>query len=391
MLCFFLMSPIYSALNIKGVYFLIALLMLIMMNGSIRANKFDRSMYYLFLILIITSLISSLYNDSLTPFVFSCFFVLTGFVVLQSDREIIDFTIHYATLIFFVFIAGAFLSVFYYNLGGNYLFYLINPDGRENFFYLTGFSNSVTFTIRPSAIYDEPGAFSFYICLLVAMRSRLQMPAFSSSLLMLGGLITQSIAHILFLFIWLLWLFLSIPNHSISNKKIFLFRVLIFIVFLVCCLIFLNSYFFEWAINRAAVYYESPELNPRYISLINVNDLIKSNLNNFFFGFDQACINRSEVCGGYGENILTPLIYGGILVAWPYYLFLVFSLSAIFKSVDGLLVFGVAMLLWQRPYLQEFPYSAAIILLCVIWFIPHRNPTRSFFSSRSLPLKFKNV
>lgn len=382
MLCFFLMSPIYSALNIKGIYFLSALLILIVINGSIGWNKHNRYMYSLFFILIITSLISSLYNDSISPLVFSGFFVLTGFVVLQSNQEIINFTIHYATLIFFIFIAGAFVSVFYYSLGGNYLFYLINPDGRENFFYLTGFSNSTTFTIRPSAIYDEPGAFSFYICLLVAMRSRLRAPSISSGLLMLGGLITQSIAHIFFLSIWLLWLLLSISNMNISNKKLWQFRFLIFLAFIIGSLIILNSYFFDWSINRAIEYYENPELNPRFISLINIYEFIKSDLVNFLFGFDQACISRLEGCSGFGENFLTPLVYGGFLVAWPYYFFLINSLISIFKSVDGLLMLGVAILLLQRPYLQEFPYSAVVILFCVIWFIPHRGSFPKPFSFR---------
>lgn len=88
--------------------------------------------------------------------------------------------------------------------GGQPLLSIDNGDGRENALYLTTMSNfRVGTVIRPSFIYDEPGAFSFLVCAVVAMRDMLGRPGRLSWFLMLGGLVTLSLTHMLILMLFL--------------------------------------------------------------------------------------------------------------------------------------------------------------------------------------------
>lgn len=88
--------------------------------------------------------------------------------------------------------------------GGEALLSIANPDGRENALYLTTMTNFwVGNVIRPSYIYDEPGAFSFLLCATVALRELLGKRFWPSLFLMLGGLITLSLTHLLIALLFL--------------------------------------------------------------------------------------------------------------------------------------------------------------------------------------------
>lgn len=168
-------------------------------------------------IFFITSAISSLLNASLMPLVYSLFFNITIFSIFQNEDDSSIRMVEWATSLFLVFIILSIIGVLYHLMGGHSLFSLVNADGRDNNFYLSTFSNSETFTIRPSAIYDEPGAFSFYICTLVIMRSRLRMSCQISAILLIGGMITQSITHVLFTLVWFFWAIKNCGNDLGAN------------------------------------------------------------------------------------------------------------------------------------------------------------------------------
>lgn len=283
------------------------------------------------------------------------------FISLQITYSNLNLLIDKLTSIFFILLYGSWLAFFYYKLGGPPLFNLTNPDGRESYFLLTTFSNTLE-PLRPAGIYDEPGAFSFYICLLVTLRSLTNKAIKQSSYLLLLGLITQSIAHFSFMFIWFLGLFFFDKkfSHIKIYKKIFALIATVSII-----LIIYMTGLFDWAINRAIYYNENPDATGRIPALVNIYYEINDNILNLFFGFSEGCINRTNCY--FGENVLTPLVYGGILASWPYYAFLViiFSLSILKKEMYFL--FGLILILIQRPYFLELPYSMSLCLIITFY------------------------
>lgn len=93
-------------------------------------------------------------------------------------------------------VVGALIGQVYALLGGEPLFTIDNIDGRENGLYLTTMSNTIMLNvIRPSFIYDEPGAFSFLICATVALREALGMRRGASLFMLIGALPTFSLTH----------------------------------------------------------------------------------------------------------------------------------------------------------------------------------------------------
>jgi hypothetical protein len=312
-------------------------------------------------------MLSSAANGTLVPSIMAIFFILTAFSVLQLD-EIQTYTlVRYASIMAIVFIFMSALGLAYYETGAPPLLSLPNADGRDNYLYLSTFSNSETFTIRPSAIYDEPGALSFYICVIVILRSLLGYSTILSAAMLLGGLLTQSIAHLVFCIIWMGWFLISVRSEKRFHKFYLNFPIFIFVVGLLIAIY--QSGFMDWSIERALMFYENPWTNPRNRSMDEIFYLLSVNPGIIWFGFDATCAERLPICTvGLGENPLTPIIYGGIAVSWPYYLFMAFSFILIFFARDGLLIFGLAVLLLQRPYLLEFPYSATIALVYITWF-----------------------
>jgi hypothetical protein len=110
------------------------------------------------------------------------------------------------TMFLGVGIVGAILGFVYALNGGEPSLTIFNIDGRENGLYLSTMSNTILDgIIRPSFIYDEPGAFSFILCATVALREVLGLKRLPSYLLLIGGLITFSLAHILITFIYLVF------------------------------------------------------------------------------------------------------------------------------------------------------------------------------------------
>ena len=118
--------------------------------------------------------------------------------MIVVEKEVVGF-VHLSTFVLIFLCVGALLSFFYALLGGAPLWGFPNPDGRENYLYLLSLTNSVWGGfIRPSAIYDEPGAFSFFICSVVTLRVLLGFDKKLTWFLALSGLITFSLAHIIF-------------------------------------------------------------------------------------------------------------------------------------------------------------------------------------------------
>jgi hypothetical protein len=96
-------------------------------------------------------------------------------------------------------------------------------------------------------------------------------------------------------------------------------------------------------------------------------------------GLDPRCIGDWMACQcsyrRFGENILTPLVQGGILMSWPYYATLAALVATGLRARRRLVCVGVAALLVQRPYVLSAGYCLLIQLCCQLaWLRKARTP-----------------
>lgn len=115
----------------------------------------------------------------------------------------------------------AWVSLAYFYLGGDALLTIQNPDGRPNHLFLASFTNSNDYAfwgiIRPSGLYDEPGALSFVTTLVVIINEYHKPRTKAALLLMLAGMVTLSVTHAILLSIY----FIYYAIESLSRLQLY--------------------------------------------------------------------------------------------------------------------------------------------------------------------------
>jgi hypothetical protein len=289
------------------------------------------------------------------------FFIGSVLIAGVADQKDIHRFINLCTFFLMIMLPLAWVGVLYVVYGGEPIFSIINPDGRENVFYLTTFSNwRVADSIRPGAVFDEPGTFSFLLCALAALR-RIYGRDERVSLSMLAlGLVTFSLVHIVFLilFVLLRW----------DQKFLHNLRTLALIFVGVAC-----TYFFllKEPIDNALMWRFNYHPETHTISGDNRSDQLvraQSNLTmrSFLWGLDPIGITQvhafSEKYGGMTTTPMGPLMTSGIFVSFPYYFFLIWVTWQGIRRRQNLIYLAVVVLFLPRPYVTSFAYAVWAML-----------------------------
>jgi hypothetical protein len=362
-LAFVVMSPVLSTFGIKGIAVLFGVLLLFLINGRLQVGGFQKWVYVFIGIYLSCAIASGVYWGTHVPLMFAVLYVVTVLMVANLRRDELDVLVGYATPFIGLLIVLGWIGLAYYLAGGPPLAAIQNPDTRPNLLYLTTFSNATgDGYLRPGGIYDEPGAFSFFICTLCTVRELLQKNRNVTALLLIGGLVTASIAHLIFMLFHFSQYLLS------ANKKGNATVLLISAVVLGGVLLSgrAQTIVQELVIERAMKYQSGEMSNPRELQMLNVYR--ESNWPKVMLGFGADCVNRTQACtdalgGDFGENPLTPVVFGGLLLGWPYYLFILAMMLYGISSRDRLPLVGFGLILMQRPYVLEFPYSATVFIV----------------------------
>jgi hypothetical protein len=358
---FFGASPITNVLPIKTLFILLFFFTIIFfLKPVINKNLFVFSLFYLFTISIIC-----LYHNSLIPFFYGAPYFLVLYLALELYLLDINYFVDKLSILFTILLILAIISFVYFTLGGPPIFSLKNADGRYAFFYLTSFNNGSE-TIRPTGIFDEPGAFSFFVCLLVIYRDILNKSKDQSLLILILGFVTQSLTHIIFFSIYLLNYLALITDFKFKSifKFVIMFSFLISITFIV-----MRSSFSEYTQNRTEKYINDPNSTGRILSLSMIYDELTNDYSKIIFGLNKSTAERDKVYleeNDYGENILTPIVYGGLLASWPFFLFILYLLYYFIFNQRIFSLIGGIILLVQRPYFLELPYSFPLAVLCIM-------------------------
>ncbi len=291
------------------------------------------------------------------------YFLLSLYVVSFLSIEEKSLIISYLSWIMLFLCIGAAVGFVYALLGGESILKIKNPDGRESNLFLSTMTNwTAGKLIRPSGLFDEPGALSFFICLTCAMRNLLNKDRKFTWLLLFLGFITLSVAHVIYVFF-----------HAISEKIRIrkLFVPLIIIMFSFSIFSFNNEeskLIDKYFLDRFKIENGKMVGDNRTDLMINAYNMIDES--SFFFGKDYECITDIDNCNArhppFGENILSPLALTGFLLSSPYYIILLSIFLLGFRKQKNLYFVGVMLLLCQRPYVMTYGYSLIILLFYIL-------------------------
>lgn len=266
-------------------------------------------------------------------------------------------------------IVGILLSLVgfgYAYAGGDPSLSVLNPDGRENFLYLTTMSNfTLGNVIRPSFVYDEAGAFSFLICTTVALREMFGKDSRISWFLMLGGLITLSLTHLIIVLMFVVF-------------RLGFIRASILAGAMAAGIMTITQELgdFDFIAERFVIEDGRLTGDNRSIQLENFAKVFDAKI--FFFG-DVVCHDRpSRACEEHGDissSPVTPTYSGGIMLLATQIIVHTLLIVAFFRFRNfRFSALTLSILLLQRPYFASFGYAQ--ITLTVLFLMFKARPSR---------------
>jgi hypothetical protein len=371
-------DPVSSLFKINVMYLVILQFLFVVPYIIISNRKYNYRILPLVAFLFIGSIITSLFWVDLKMVFLVVPFIISLLMLLSLNYNQINVFINWSSSFLIVLIIGAWIGFIYALFGGQPLFYIERPNGLFVYYFLTTFSNSWNLlqnTIRPTGIYDEPGAFSFVICTVAFMRHNLNKGKNVTWIILLSGFITLSLAHLVYVFFHFLAERMSLKN-TISARNIFITSVSILLISIINVDIFRQSgnVIGMYYTNRLEISQDNTKIiegdNRFYGFILTAKAL---SVESILFGLDNECAMSARACSqnlNVGlENPLGPIARAGLLNTWPYYLLILLSFVLVVNRRSNLVFLGFALILLQRPYTMAFGYSLLIILPYMTYFL----------------------
>ncbi|ANO34931.1 hypothetical protein A6E01_17255 [Vibrio breoganii] len=345
------------------------LLSLLLLSWNHKFNKLNLTVLCFSILSMISFIGLSVFWEEWNLLHYPKYFIL-GLIAVSFLNEIQErYLAEIATKIIILNLIFCIIGFFYYSIGGQSIYDFEIAGGRKLYLYLTTFNiTNYSSFIRPSGIYDEPGALSFYCCFIVYLRERFLMKRSVSLIVLVLGLISLSLAHVLF-FILVLISFYFKRSMKFNKKQL---RITIFVMLAVLLLVPLMGSELENAINFLFNRTTSGLTNDgRYSIMLRTIETIRSeNISLLLFGVNPDCLINYHNCistyGKVGENPLTMILFSGLFGSWSFYLVIVWSLilAIIFPS-KHVITFSMLLLFLQRPYQYEMTYSLIFSIIVI--------------------------
>lgn len=348
-------SPVWHYIGVPNILVLTASLFLGFI--SFMLNREGIHIYFFLFFtgcIVLASLPAVYWGGDLRILLYPVTMLTSLFLILQGSINLIRRFISVASFILILVIIGAWIGTVVAFLGGSPLTILKNPDGRKAYFFYTTLSNFYFgITLRPSGIFDEPGALSFIICAIATMRHLLGMNKKTTWAMLFSGFITLSLAH----FIYVLF-------HAFSEKwtikKVIAGIIYLAVAFVILMQVRFLSYIPLRILARLTITAEGNFAGDnRSHILLNVIERLTDNT--ILWSIDPHFMNPARepftVYPQLGENPFSPLIYYGMFVAWPYYLVLFLMILFGMNKKTYFVLIGLFLLFLQRPYVLNMGYS----------------------------------
>ncbi|MCR9684645.1 hypothetical protein NB600_02250 [Vibrio antiquarius] len=355
-------SPIFPGLfgiptTVMYIPFLILAFILIAWEGY---ERLYRDVFFVCLFLSLVIFLSLILNNSIIfnrNFAFPFSIIVSLYVA--KNRVIFSRLVDLWSIVALLSCFGAVFSFFYSFHGFSELVTFPNPNGKINVVFPGSFTNYrlANGIMRPSFIYDEPGAFSFFLTVIAICRVLLgKRQAITTAILCLG-LITFSLMHVIVVCIY----FLSISKLSLRNISI-LFFLCLSVLWLVISTYQMKEFsFFYDRFNFSNGSFQGDNRTGQISNFLSV-----VNLDIVLFG-DYACQGfNSAICSSHGDissSPVTPLYKGGLI--WFFiqlFCHVVLVISAIKYRRLSYICIILTLCLLQRPFFTDLGYQLIIFI-----------------------------
>jgi len=315
---------------------------------------------FIFLLVILLGLISFLLRYGVLSQLISLMTVTFSVIILMFyKKKYLEIIVKIGTPFFIILLAGAFIGFAYAMAGGTPIFELENHDGRTSFLFLTTTTNIylpyLNF-IRPAGIYDEPGTFSFFLCIFAVFRVFTGKNDVLTFFMLLAGSITFSAAHVIF---FIMFNFYMLGKYY--KKKLF---VLYIIVMLAGTLFLLFRYYDLFSEMLFSRFQNGGIMNNN--RSVQIEGSLKALENPESFS-DVFLLGDPDVEKNHGfifTNPLGPLIYSGILLSWIYYACMfALLIGGVLSKKYRFVLWAIASVYAQRPYYSMWGASIALLII----------------------------
>jgi len=336
--CLFLIGYIKSGLGINKKYLLYALMLFVVcMLGTI----YSKDMYQVTIGItgaVMMLAVSVNYKIAISQYVVKCLVVMD-----------------------LIFLIGAWVGFAYALAGGQSNYYVINQETNMHLYmYLLTFTNAVIGNIiRPSAVFDEPGAFALFSVLVAAINDMVDGKKSLSITILVMNLITFSLMAVMAI---ILYYIIAINKRNVSIRKILPF---IFGFCVVVVMVYMNyDIVYNLIINRLIFDNDGIFENNRMSQI----DLFLSEINLDIFMQGYQVKFGSYFGGDMSSNPFTILFVAGVFVWLPYVLLLVWLLYVGLRY-GGIMRYSsiiFAALLLQRPYIYSIYWGLFLCYYLVV-------------------------
>lgn len=352
-------SPIISSTTGIPHSFLMITLGILLFSWNL-IHGINKSIAALSLFIVTWGLLNSLLAHSKSQFGISILtasaLTIAGFIknTITEERSI-------ATLNKFmiVILIGAWISIVYFLLNGSPILTIENPDGRENNLFLTSLSNSSDYEfweiIRPSGIYDEPGALSFCVIIIVIL-NELHNPRNKNSLMMmLLGLVTLSVAHAIMTTIYLIYYMFKFNwRFRMTILLISLISIFTIINIMPSDTVIATNFINRFTIEDGRLRGDNRSNQVETFFRIIENDIDITTRGHQAITNDSSTKRYSE---DQSSNPFSMWFNYGLLTWMTYFFAMLYILHLTFKNIkiSNIFISGVLLfiLLLQRPYISD--------------------------------------
>jgi hypothetical protein len=276
--------------------------------------------------------------------------------LIFCQKKHIDAIAKIGTPFFIILLIGAIVGFGYAMSGGSPLFEFPNHDTRMNRFFLTTCTNSPFVPIRPSGVYDEPGTFSFYLCIFAVFRVLSGKNDILTYLMLLAGNITFSAVHAIFFAFYHVYLL-----GKYYRKKLFLAYIAVTVM---AASFMVYQYYDVFEVMLFARFQDGKlTQNNRSVQIDEVLKMLESSesLTNVALFGDPRIENIDQ---DLYTNPFGPMVKDGLFASWIYYACMAVLLFGGGLSKRYRFVFwAIAMVYAQRPYYMGFGNMTALYIV----------------------------
>lgn len=358
---------IHGLVGIDQKFFFAALAPIVAIGVLIRRrSKFTDAIPLLFLMFTIVGALASIVAQSESQMLMGVTLsiaIVAGHQLFTTLKN--EAALRVASWFTLILLAGGIIGLVY-SIGGGQPLLEVPVEYRTTYLYLTTFSFAlIGDIIRPSGIFDEPGAFAMYVAIVTMFNDVLQKNRFINIALIVFLVFTGSLAG---LFLALLYVFFS-NSVQVSRLKIMGLITVSLGVFAFVIYAFPNNVF-------------SSALNTFFGERLQIVDgrLVGDNRSNqitdFFALVDDEMLLRGQKASHreyYEEDQSSnpfSIIFGyGLVISLPYFALLLWLIIVTLKNGfrNSYTSLGLLILLLQRPYIYHLSWS--IVIASVVWLL----------------------